>query len=120
MNRPLPMRPCPECGRHHKVTETECPFCGHAEPKKTRIHSTVAAALSCFVLMACYGAPVGDFDTGLGDTADMDVDADGYTPAEGDCDDSDFDVNPGAAEDCFDGIDNDCDDLIDGDDDDCA
>jgi hypothetical protein len=41
--------------------------------------------------------------------SDLDEDNDGYTPGEGDCDDSDPDVNPGATEVCGDGIDNDCD-----------
>jgi len=47
-----------------------------------------------------------------------DNDGDGYA-VEGaecgpvDCNDSDFAINPGATEDCTDGIDNDCDNLID-------
>jgi large repetitive protein len=41
-----------------------------------------------------------------------DDDGDGYSPAGGDCDDADSDVNPGEAERC-DGVDNDCDDLVD-------
>jgi hypothetical protein len=43
-----------------------------------------------------------------------DEDGDGFTPAEGDCDEKDASVNPAADETC-DGIDNDCDDEIDED-----
>lgn len=44
------------------------------------------------------------------DTTDSaDVDGDGYTPADGDCDDTDALVNPGALEMPWDGLDNDCD-----------
>lgn len=41
-----------------------------------------------------------------------DADGDGFTPADGDCDDADPNVNPGAAEDC-DGLDNNCDGAVD-------
>ena len=41
-----------------------------------------------------------------------DNDSDGYT-SDVDCDDNDPAINPGAVEDCNDGIDNDCDNLID-------
>nr|HOO45290.1 MopE-related protein [Deltaproteobacteria bacterium] len=46
-------------------------------------------------------------DTGI------DADGDGYTYAQGDCDDSDPDIHPGAIDVCGDGIDNDCDGVID-------
>ncbi len=42
---------------------------------------------------------------------DVDHDGDGYTPNDGDCNDSDADVYPGAPEICGDGIDQDCNGL---------
>ncbi len=47
----------------------------------------------------------------------VDMDGDGYSPSDGDCDDADPDINPGAAEVCDD-IDNDCDGGVDNDADD--
>ena len=44
----------------------------------------------------------------------LDLDGDGYRPFDGDCDDEDASMSPGASEAC-DGIDNDCDDQIDED-----
>ena len=43
-----------------------------------------------------------------------DRDGDGYTGANGDCDDKDYDVNPGVVEDLGNGIDDDCDGTVDG------
>ena len=46
---------------------------------------------------------------------DLDGDHDGFSPRQGDCDDGDPGVNPGAAETCN-GKDDDCDGLVDSDD----
>jgi len=43
----------------------------------------------------------------------VDLDADGFTPCAGDCDDTNASVHPGARELC-DGLDNDCDGTVDG------
>ena len=57
------------------------------------------------------GGGDGGDDTG---TAPTDLDGDGYSVEEGDCDDEDERVNPGALDDC-DGWDEDCDDEVDED-----
>jgi hypothetical protein len=84
--------------------------------------NVAAAGAATVVLAACYGSVGYDSgfidDTATGLTELVDNDGDGFYSAE-DCDDEDAAINPDAAEDCTDLIDNDCDDLIDGDDDEC-
>ena len=60
----------------------------------------------------------GDDDTSAGDddtTVDptQDADGDGFTLGEGDCDDTDPEVNPGAQESCGNEVDDDCDGIVD-------
>ena len=47
------------------------------------------------------------YETGT-DPLDIDNDGDGYTENQGDCDDTDASINPGAAEICGDSVDQDC------------
>jgi hypothetical protein len=68
---------------------------------------------------ATFDAPAAP-DTADADTAaTADLDGDGYTTADGDCDDTDASVHPGASETWYDGVDQDCagdnDDDADGD-----
>ncbi len=49
------------------------------------------------------------------DCIEEDLDQDGYSVKEGDCNDDDTAINPGAKELCGDGVDNDCDDEVDED-----
>ena len=112
------MIPCPDCGRHVRASEADCPFCkakaSFYAPGRRVV--TFGALLSPLVFVACaqamygvalYGIPEGD-----------DLDGDGWEEYD-DCDDTNPDIHPGAAEDCDDDVDNDCDQLIDADDDDC-
>ncbi|MBI5754835.1 putative metal-binding motif-containing protein [Candidatus Peregrinibacteria bacterium] len=50
----------------------------------------------------------------------VDKDNDGYSEADGDCDDGDAAIHPGADENCSDGKDNNCDGYIDGSDPQCG
>ena len=61
-------------------------------------------ALACAIVLSCC----------LGAHAQQDNDGDGFTVEEGDCDDCDAEVHPGADEYCN-GIDDDCDQLVDED-----
>jgi hypothetical protein len=60
---------------------------------------------------AAYYADVAAF-LGPGSSC-TDADGDGFCTSEGDCNDNNAAINPGAVEVCNDGIDNDCDGLVD-------
>ncbi len=99
----------------------------------TRLWLVLVAALG-LTLAACNGEGdecVCDDDDVTGDDDDVtgdddvtdddddddvnpdDADGDGFTVAQGDCDDNDAAVNPGAEEGCDDGLDSDCDGVED-------
>jgi len=112
---------CPDCGRHHMAEESACPFCKKSRPLLNKAAKSATVLLSAMVLMACYGGFKDTAETGTpGDTTIEDVDSDGFTVDDGDCNDDNADINPVAEEICNDKIDNDCDDLTDMEDDDCS
>jgi hypothetical protein len=65
--------------------------------------------LPLFALLTMGCSDAGGGETGAARTAGADADADGVTTEDGDCDDGDSRVYPGAAEVWYDGIDQDCD-----------
>lgn len=77
---------------------------------------TSRAALVILVFCACGPSVKHNGDDTGGDGGNLshdDKDMDGYSPADGDCDDADPNRHPGALEDCMDGIDNDCNGDVD-------
>ena len=80
------------------------------------IHSSGDYALG----EGCCGNPDDDADCdGVRDDGDLDRDSDGYSEIDGDCNDDDPEVNPGAVEeDGYTGIDDDCNECVDDFDDD--
>ena len=66
---------------------------------------------TALLLSALWGCGDKDKDASVA-PADADKDGDGFSENQGDCDDSNGDVNPGATEVC-DGVDNDCNDQVD-------
>jgi len=93
------------------VTDPECiPTGCEGDPDGTPCDDGDECTLDDFCMAgACVG---GALDP---ECADQDLDGDGFTPAEGDCDDSDADVNPAAVEICGDNKDNDCNGKVDDD-----
>jgi hypothetical protein len=69
--------------------------------------SLLAIAVGCGPTRGNPGDDTGDGPTGT------DSDGDGYTDVQGDCNDNDAAINPGANEQCEDGIDNNCNQYID-------
>jgi len=65
------------------------------------------------------GQGTGDYGTPAAANPD-DVDGDGYSACDGDCEDGDASVNPEGTEDCDNGLDDDCDGATDGDDEECG
>lgn len=106
----MPLRPCPACGCHHR--STACPSCG------VELSRAVSAAALLLGLAAGCGDKEPDSAVqalyGVADTsASLDLDGDGFAQTDGDCNDQDVSVFPGATDTLGDGIDSDCDGLDD-------
>jgi hypothetical protein len=86
---------------------TTCEFTGLQEGKKYYFAAVAynQNSQSNYSQEIAYTVPVA--------TAESDKDNDGYTEAQGDCNDTNPDIHPGAVEICGDGIDQDCNGLID-------
>ncbi len=122
------MTACSHCNCYCRPSDTTCPHCGAALSRGAgRPQRAAAAVLLGLALSGCpdkskdsatgtspvalYGMPDtgAQAEYGVPDTsAYADADADGWTPAEGDCDDSDDRVHPEATETPADGLDSNC------------
>ena len=108
----MPMHTCVDCGCHVLESACSCPHCGAtlktcslgAKSKAAMLMGLVAAS-GCIIK----GEP--EYGVVINDTVDsaVDADGDGYSVADGDCDDADASVNPEATETAGDGVDSNCD-----------
>lgn len=71
------------------------------------------AAINPGAVTTCDGAVFDANCDGIEDTQTCDVDGDGFTPFDGDCNDGDRDSYPGAPEYCGDAVNQDCDEYPD-------
>ncbi|MFT5356615.1 MAG: hypothetical protein ACI9KE_003840 [Polyangiales bacterium] len=97
---------CSECSCFVPARAKACPECDFAVSTIWRavkgIAMVGASAATAMTLMACYGSPYDEYEC-------VDADSDGYCPSEGDCDDTNFEIRPGAIDEAGDGIDQNCD-----------
>ena len=82
------------------------------QPSYDNYYGILGCGLNTIINVGDYWM-VADFQGQIIPDSDIDDDGDGFTENQGDCDDNDAQVNPGATE-IIDGIDNDCDGYIDG------
>lgn len=116
MNTPERLTSCAECACFVRADATTCPHCGASMRSTGSLSTTAAALMVGLAATGCIsGGPGGDGDAvalyGVADTsAFVDEDSDGFSVADGDCDDADDTIHPDAEETAGDGIDSNCND----------
>lgn len=71
-------------------------------------HPAVMKAKAAALVLSLFVVACGPGNRGGDNVGTSDNDGDGFSPSEGDCNDSDSAINPSATEVCTDGIDNNC------------
>lgn len=110
------MKACSACGCYHRPADT-CPHCGASIANSTRRTRTalllgLAIGLNGCPMQSKYGVPdtAAQAEYGVPDTAQYaDADDDGWSIADGDCNDDDDTIHPEAVETAGDGVDSNCD-----------
>lgn len=103
------MKPCPHCQSHVRAGDTTCPHCGASVCTGLCVPKAATAAVLLGLVAGCNGYTpqpkygVVDTETGM-----VDGDEDGWTIADGDCDDTNAAVHPEAAETAGDDVDSNC------------
>jgi len=77
--------PCEKCGRHIRVADASCPFCA-SRPTLGSAQRMFGAAMTTFVLAACYGSGVTDKGHSGSTTLDTDTETDADTDSDTDTD----------------------------------
>lgn len=114
------MKACSSCGCYCRSGDTACPHCGVSMVTSGSSRRTTAALLLGLAigLNGCpmqskYGLPDtgAQAEYGVPDTSSYaDADDDGWTIADGDCNDDDDTIHPEAVETAGDGVDSNCND----------
>ncbi|MCK6520002.1 putative metal-binding motif-containing protein [Myxococcota bacterium] len=109
----MPMTSCAHCGTHVFESSCSCPHCG-TKLRDCGLRHTATAALMGLALVGCGDKEPSDSgfapEYGVADTSYLaDADGDGVTVGDGDCNDDDANVFPGATETAGDSIDSNCD-----------
>ena len=113
----MSLKICGSCLNHYQAAEISCPHCGTS---RVALNSTPWAVLLGLTLGACGGAekdtaedtsvaPQPEMQAAYGVPEGSDVDGDGFWAEDGDCNDEDPDIYPGAPETAGDGVDSNCD-----------
>ena len=101
------VQPCPRCAAPVPVHAMGCPVCGASE--RDVESRPVAMLLLGLSMSACGATTQSMYGVAISDTGLIDDDGDGFSEAEGDCDDSDPTVHPEAKETPGDDVDSNCD-----------
>ena len=101
---------CTACSTPKSSAEACCPTCCTAKrAARTSLPQVLGVLGLGLTVSACGDQDIQpEYGVAIDDTAYEDTDNDGFSPLEGDCDDTDAAINPEATETPGDGVDSNC------------